>query len=83
MELNGWQKKYNRLDEEGVRRAKELKSLQAKMRTSSCTKEQELLRDTIQVLREEHVFQKLVSKYHLMRKDIRKMLSEGAFVTPP
>ena len=83
MELNGWQKKYNRLDEEGVRRAKELKSLRGKMRTSSCTKEQELLQDTIQVLREEHVFQKLVSKYHLMRKDIRKMLSEGAFVTPP
>ena len=83
IELNGWQKKYNRLDEEGVRRAKELKSLQAKMRTSSCTKEQELLQDTIQVLREEHDFQKLVSKYHLMRKDIRKMLSEGAFVTPP
>ena len=58
------------------------KFLQDKMRTSS-TKEQELLQDTIQVLREEHVFQKLVSKYHLMRKDIRKMLSEGAFVTPP
>ena len=82
MELNGWQKRYNRLDEKGVRRAKELESLQAKMRTSS-TKEQELLQDTIQVLREQHVFQKLVSKCHLMRRDIRKMLSEGAFVTPP
>ena len=83
MELTGWQKRYNRLDEKGVSRAKELHSLQRKMRRSSCTKEQELLQDTIQVLREEHVFQKLVSKYHLMRKDIRKMLSEGAFVTPP
>ena len=83
MELNGWQKKYNRLDEEGVRRAKELKSLQRKMRKTSCTMEQEQLQDTIQVLREEHVFQRLVSKCHLMRKDIRKMLSEGAFVSPP
>lgn len=83
MELNGWQKKYNRLDEEGVCRAKELKSLLAKMRTSSCTKEQELLQCEIQDLREEHMFQKLVTKCHLMRKDIRKLLGEGAFVTPP
>ena len=83
MELNGWQTKYNRLDEEGVRRAKELHSLRVKMRTSSCTKEQELLQGEIQELREEHMFQKLVSKCHLMRKDIRKLLGEGAFVTPP
>ncbi len=83
MELNGWQKKYNRLDEEGVCRAKELKLLQIKMRTSSCTKEQELLQGEIQELREEHVFQKLVTKCHLMRKDIRKLLGEGAFVIPP
>ena len=82
MNLNGWQKKYNRLDAEGLIRAKELHSLQIKSRQSTCLKEQELLQDTIQVLREEHVFQKLVSKCHLMRKDIRKMLSEGAFVTP-
>ena len=83
MELNGWQKKYNRLDEEGVCRAKELKSLRAKMHTSSCTKEQELLQGEIQELREEHMFQKLVTKCHLMRKDMRKLLGEGAFVTPP
>ena len=83
MELNGWQAKYDRLDEEGVCRAKELESLRAKMRRSSCAKEQELLQGEIQELREEHMFQKLVSKCHLMRKDIRKMLSEGAFVTPP
>ena len=83
MSLNGWQNKYNRLDEEGLSRAKELQSLQIKSRQSTCLKEQELLQDTIQVLREEHVFQKLVSKCHLMRKDIRKMLSEGAFVSPP
>ena len=83
MNLNGWQSRYNRLDEEGLSRAKELKALQIKSSRSTCLKEQELLQDTIQVLREEHVFQKLVSKCHLMRKDIRKMLSEGAFVTPP
>ena len=83
MNLNGWQKKYNRLDAEGLIRAKELQSLQIKSSRSTCLKEQELLQDTVQVLREEHVFQKLVSKCHLMRKDIRKMLSEGAFVTPP
>ena len=83
MNLNGWQNKYNRLDEEGVCRAKELQALQIKSRQSTCAKEQELLQDTIRVLQEEHLFQKLVSKCHLMRKDIRKMLSEGAFVTPP
>ena len=83
MNLNGWQNKFNRLDAEGLIRAKELQSLQIKSSRSTCLKEQELLQDTIQVLREEHVFQKLVSRCHLMRKDIRKMLSEGAFVTPP
>jgi len=83
MELNGWQAKYSRLDEEGVRRAKELKSLRAKMRSSSCTKEQELLQCEIKELQEEHMFQKLVTKCHLMRKDIRKLLGEGAFVTVP
>ena len=83
MELNGWQKKYNRLDEAGVCRAKELQSLRGKMRRSSCTKEQELLQGEMQELQEEHMFQKLVSKCHLMRKDIRKLLGEGAFVTPP
>ena len=83
MELNGWQKKYNRLDEEGVRRAKEIMSLQGKMHRSSCTKEQELLKGEIQELREEHMFQKLVTKCHLIRKDIRKLLREGGFVTPP
>ena len=81
--LNGWQNRYNRLDEEGMGRAKELKALQNKMRRSSCTAEQALLQGKIQELQEEHVFQKLVAKCHLMRKDIRKMLSEGAFVTPP
>ena len=83
MNLNGWQKKYNRLDEEGLIRAKEINALQIKSSRSTCLKKQELLQDTIQVLREEHVFQKLVSKCHLIRKDIRKMLSEGAFVSPP
>eukprot|EP00434_Breviolum_minutum_P013534 symbB.v1.2.011927.t2/scaffold809.1/size160600/6 len=74
MELNGWQKKYNRLDEEGVRRAKELDKLRGKLRRSSCSKEQELLKGEIQELREEHMFQKLVTKCHLMRKDMRKLL---------
>ena len=83
MELNGWQKKYNRLDEEGLSRAKELQALQRKSSRSTCLKEQELLQDTIRVLREEHMFQKLVTKCHLMRKDIRKLLGKGAFVTPP
>ena len=83
MELNGWQNKYNRLDDQGACRAKELNSLRGKMRTSSCTKEQELLKGEIQELREEHMFQKLVTKCHLIRKDIRKLLREGGFVTPP
>ena len=43
IQLNGWKNRYIRLDEEGVRRTKELESLQRKMRKTSCTKEQELL----------------------------------------
>ena len=82
LDLNGWQNRYDRLDEKGVGRAKEIQALQRQSYRGPCT-EKDVLRVKIQGLQEEHVFQKLVTKYHLLRKDIRNSLSEGALVTPP
>lgn len=81
MGLNGWQMRYNRLDEEGSHRAKEIKGLHNKKGRLSCT-EKIQLQGKMQDLQAEHVFQKLVSKCLLLRKDIRNSLSEGAFVIP-
>ena len=80
--LNGWQARYRRLDEGGVERASKIQALQLSLRRTSCPQNRELLRDKIQDLRDAHVFQKLVSKCHLLRKDIRNALDEGAFVSP-
>ena len=80
--LNGWQERYARLDEEGVERANQIQALQVRSYRTSCPEKRELLRAAIQDLQAEHVFQKLVSKCYLLRKDIRNSLSEGAYVTP-
>ena len=82
MVLNGWQTRYTRLDEEGVERAKQIRALQMRSYKTSCPEKRELLKAAIQDLQAEHVFQKLVSKCCLLRKDIRNSLSEGAYVTP-
>ena len=82
MVLNGWQKRYARLDEEGVERANQIRALQGRSYRTSCPEKRELLRAAIRDLQAEHVFQKLVSKCYLLRKDIRNSLSEGAYVTP-
>jgi len=80
--LNGWQARYSRLDEGGIERANKIQALQVRLCRTSCPQNKELLRDKIQDLQEAHVFQKLVSKCHLLRKDIRNSLGEGAFVRP-
>lgn len=80
--LNGWQARYSRLDEGGIERAKKIEALRAQLCRTSCPQNKELLWDKIQDLQEAHVFQKLVSKCHLLRKDIRNSLGEGAFVRP-
>lgn len=82
MVLNGWQKRYIRLDEEGIERANQIRALQGRSYRTSCPEKRELLRAAIRDLQAEHVFQKLVSKCYLLRKDIRNSLSEGAYVTP-
>ena len=81
-DLNGWQARYCRLDEGGIERANKIQALQCRLYRTSCPQHMELLRDKIQKLQEAHVFQKLVSKCHLLLRDIRNSLGEGAFVRP-
>eukprot|EP00438_Fugacium_kawagutii_P035855 Skav205423 [mRNA] locus=scaffold582:302356:303321:- [translate_table: standard] len=76
--LNGWQNRYHRLDEEGIKRAKQILALQYKSRRESCAKEWKLLQGDLRELQTEHKLQNLVSKCSALRKDIRKSLSEGA-----
>ena len=80
--LNGWQARYRRLDEAGIERAKEIQTLQIRSYRTSCPQKLELLKDRVRDLQKEHVFQNLVSKCRLLRKDIRKALREGALVVP-
>ena len=82
MSHNGWHQRYRRLDEEGLDRAKEIQVLQRNLLRLSCTEKSQLLEGKIRDLQAEHIFQKLVSKCRLLRKDIRSSLSEGAFMIP-
>ena len=82
MNLNGWQCRYARLDEEGSLLAKRIKALQAKSYRISCEKGKEQVGNQIQDLKEELAFHKLVSRCRYLRKHIRQSLIEGAFMLP-
>ena len=79
--LNGLQNKYKRLDDEGIKRAKEIRRLgQSWNRASS--QERELLQVKLEGLREEHKLQNLVTKCMRLRQNIRQSLREGGAVLP-
>ena len=82
MNLNGWQGRYIRLDEEGSLLAKRIKALQAKSYRISCEKAKEQVGNQIQDLKEELAFHKLVSRCRYLRTHIRESLSEGALILP-
>ncbi len=82
MNLNGWQNRCARLDEEGSLLAKRIKALQDKTRTNSCKQEREKAGNQIQELKEELAFHKLVSRCRFLRTHIRQSLSEGALILP-
>ena len=82
MNLNGWQNRCNRLDEEGSLLARKINALQAKSYRISCEKGREQVRNQIQDLKEELVFHKLVSRCRYLRAHIRQSLNEGALILP-
>ena len=77
--LNGWQGRYGRLDTDGIARAREIKRLQNRLLRLAGT-EHALLLSQLDELRAEHNLQKLISRCHLLRKDIRQSLRQGGRV---
>ena len=82
MDLNGWQGRYIRLDEEGSLLAKRIHALRKKSNRISCQKEREQAGSQIQHLKEELAFHKVVCRCRYLRTHIRQSLSEGGFLLP-
>ena len=82
MNLNGWQGRYIRLDEEGSFLAKRIRTLQMKSYRISCEKGREQVGNQIQDLKEELAFHRLVCRCRSLRTHIRQSLTEGALLLP-
>ena len=82
MNLNGWQNRCTRLDEEGSLLAKRIRALQTKSYRISCEKGRGQAQNQIQDLKEELAFHKVVCRCRYLRKHIRQSLSEGGFLLP-
>ena len=80
--LNGWQNRCTRLDEDGSLLAKRINALQMKLYRISCEKGREQVANQIQDLKEELAFHKLVCRCRYLRTHIRQSLSEGALIQP-
>ena len=82
--LNGWQKRYQRLDKEGVARSTEIRRLQARVHYHVASGlEYAYLQRQLGELRSAHALQKIISRCNLLRKHLRQALREGGQVTPP
>ena len=77
--LKGLQARYQRLDSQGVARAREINTLRDKLRSMSGPDHAELL-SQLEQLCAEHKLQKLISRCNLLRKDIRQCLRLGGEV---
>lgn len=81
-QFKGWQGRYSRLDDEGVKRSKEITRLRKRMAGGKSNEQLALLNGELQRLREEHSLQGVMSKCRSLRVDMRKSLSQGACVRP-
>ena len=77
--LSGLQGRYQRLDADGITRAREIHRLQQRVRRVSGPEHTSLLTQ-IEELRAEHHLQKLISRCDLLRKDMRQSLRQGGWV---
>ena len=79
--LNGLQKQYDRLDDQGIARAKEIQKVSQHLRCTSSRENHDMLQSKVQELREEHMLQNLITKCHRLRSGIRMSLREGGLVS--
>ena len=80
LRLNGFNNKYQRLDYEGVARAKEIQKVSRQLHRASFEDNHSLLQKRVKQLREEHVLQNLITKCQRLRRDMRISLREGGLV---
>ena len=80
--LKGHQSRYQRLDEAGMDRAKQIRQLSQKMQRTTSNQIKTRLEEELQVLRQEHLRQKLICKGKALRLEIRRLLREGATISP-
>ena len=79
--LNGLQNQYQRLDDKGIARAKEISKVSEQLRNASSQHKHDLLQRKVEELRNEHILQKLIAKCHRLRSGIRQSLREGGLVS--
>ena len=79
--LNGLQKQYDRLDDKGIARAKEIAKVSRQLRNASSQDTHDLLQRKVQELREQHVLQNLITKCQRLRSGIRQSFREGGLLT--
>lgn len=80
--LKGHQARYQRLDEAGMGRAKEILKMRSRLRQTSSRKTREKTEAELQALLQEHSREKLLCKARMLKLDIRKLLREGATIQP-
>lgn len=80
--LKGHQGRYQRLDEAGVNRAKEIHKMRNKLGRSSSQQAKVKMEEELQALVHEHSREKLLCKARMLKLDNRKLLREGATIKP-
>ena len=80
--LKGYQCRYQRLDEAGMGRAKEIMNLRARLRRTTSQQVRAKMEEELQALLKEHSREKLLCKARMLKLDIRKLLREGATIQP-
>ena len=77
--LNGLQGRYQRLDTDGIGRARQIQSLQWRVRYISGQEHAAML-SRIEELRAAHKLKTLISRSQLLRRDMRRSMREGGQV---
>ena len=81
LHLNGLNNQYQRLDNKGIARAKEIQKVSRQLRNASSQEKHDLLQRKVQELREGHILQNLITKCQRLRSGIRQSLKEGGLVS--
>ena len=77
--LNGLQGRYQRLDTDGIGRARAIQRMQGRLRYISGPGRATML-SQLRALQAEHNLQKLILRCHLLRQDMRQSLRQGGCV---